>query len=162
RFVGELEGDRFASRIDVEACLARGVRVVDTNNFASPPVAEWALALTLMGLRNYGAVFRRIVLDRATEHPPTWKSDPAYLNAELRGKTVGILGFGLIARSFIELLEPFETTIYVHDPYVPPEFAEIYRVTLTSLDNVLSLADVLVSTVPLTPRTEGMLGTREL
>src|SRR3954465_3677425 len=35
RIIGELEGDRFAARIDVEAALARGVRVVDTTNGSS-------------------------------------------------------------------------------------------------------------------------------
>src|SRR5213593_3941669 len=37
RCVGELEGDRFAQRIDVEACQARGVTVVDTTNGSSYP-----------------------------------------------------------------------------------------------------------------------------
>jgi hypothetical protein len=36
RFVGELEGDRFANRVDVEAAIERGVRVVDTTHGSSP------------------------------------------------------------------------------------------------------------------------------
>ncbi len=40
RIIGELEGDRFASRIDVEAAWARGIRTVDTTNASSYPVAE--------------------------------------------------------------------------------------------------------------------------
>ena len=59
--VGELEGDRFASRIDVEAAWQRGVRTVDTTNGSSYGVAEWALALMLVGLRNAGEQFHDII-----------------------------------------------------------------------------------------------------
>ncbi|MBI3957195.1 MAG: hypothetical protein HY328_00195, partial [Chloroflexi bacterium] len=45
RFIGELEGDRFATRVDLDAAWARGIRTVDTTNASSYPVAEWALAL---------------------------------------------------------------------------------------------------------------------
>ena len=50
KLIGELEGDRFANRIDVEAAAERGVRVTDTTHGSSLPVAEWALALMLIGL----------------------------------------------------------------------------------------------------------------
>ena len=54
KVIGELEGDRFANRIDVEAAIARGVRVVDTTHGSSLRLAEWALGLMLIGLRNAG------------------------------------------------------------------------------------------------------------
>ena len=60
RMVGDTHGDRFAARVDVAACEARGIAVVDTTNGSSDPVAEWALALTLVGLRNAGSFFRRL------------------------------------------------------------------------------------------------------
>ncbi|MFM7198518.1 MAG: hypothetical protein ACKO2D_11650, partial [Chloroflexota bacterium] len=50
RFIGELEGDRFAYRIDVEASWARGITVVETTNGSSYPVAEWALGLIIISL----------------------------------------------------------------------------------------------------------------
>ena len=40
---GELEGDRFAYRLDLEAAQRRGIRVVDTSHGSSFPAAEWAL-----------------------------------------------------------------------------------------------------------------------
>ena len=51
---------------------------------------------------------------------------------ELTGKTVGLIGCGIIGRRLLELLEPFRCTIYVHDPYVPRELADIYDVTFTT------------------------------
>ena len=58
KFIGELEGDRFAARIDLDAAWQREIRTVDTTNGSSYPVAEWALALTLIALRNAGKSLR--------------------------------------------------------------------------------------------------------
>jgi phosphoglycerate dehydrogenase-like enzyme len=162
RFIGELEGDRFAQRIDVEAAWARGVRTVDTTNGSSYGVAEWALAMALVGLRNAGALFRRIVVDREPEFYPAFLDDPGFHRGELTGRTVGLIGCGIIGRRLLELLAPFRCRVVVHDPYVPRELSDVYDVTFTSLDHVLSLSDVVVCLAPITPATRGMLGRREL
>jgi phosphoglycerate dehydrogenase-like enzyme len=161
RFIGELEGDRFARRIDVEAAWERGVRTVDTTNGSSYGVSEWALAMALIGLRNAGAWFRRIVVDRQAEFYPQALTDPGFRLGELTGKTVGLIGCGIIGRRLLELLAPFRCTVYVYDPYVPRELADIYDVTFTSLDNLLSRSDAVICLAPITPATKGMLGARE-
>jgi phosphoglycerate dehydrogenase-like enzyme len=161
RFIGELEGDRFAWRIDVEAAWERGIRTVDTTNGSSYGVAEWALAMAMIGLRNAGALFRRIVVDRQAEFFPWFSDDPGFHRGELSGKTVGMIGCGIIGRRFLELLQPFHCPTYVHDPYAPRELADIYDFTFTTLDHVLTLSDVVVCLAPITPATRGMLGARE-
>ena len=60
RFISELERDLFAFRINVEAARERGIRPNDTTDRSSYCVAEWALAKTLIGLRNSGSLFRRL------------------------------------------------------------------------------------------------------
>jgi D-3-phosphoglycerate dehydrogenase len=158
RFVGELEGDRFASRLDLGALWARGIRTVDVTNASSYPVAEWALGLILLSLRNAGAYFRDIL---AGNTRPSRESF-ARMGGRLTGKRVGLIGGGHMGRRLIKLLRPFETEIWVHDPYLPRELAEALGFVQTSLDNVLSQCDVVVCLVPLTPATQGMLGAREL
>ena len=161
RFIGELEGDRFARRIDVEAAWQRGIKTVDTTNGSSYGVSEWALAMAMIGLRNAGAWFRKIVNDRQEQFYPEFLTDVGFRNGELTGKTVGLIGCGIIGRRLLELLEPFHCTIFVHDPYVPRELADVYGVTFTTLDQVLSLGDVVICLAPITPATRGMLGARE-
>jgi phosphoglycerate dehydrogenase-like enzyme len=161
RFLGDLGNDRFSARVDIEACWRRGVRVIDTNNSASSPVAEWALAFSLIGLRNYGSIFRRMACDRELVQPGLPRNELGYTWGELTGRTVGLLGFGHIARRLVELLGPFGVKIYAHDPYVPIELADAYRVTLTSLHNVMRLGEVVCCLVPITPATERMLGKKE-
>jgi phosphoglycerate dehydrogenase-like enzyme len=162
RFIGELEGDRFARRIDTEAAWARGIRTVDTTNGSSYGVSEWALALAMIGLRNAGEWFRRIVIDRQAQFYPAWMEDRGFRMGELTGRPVGLIGCGIIGRRLLELLAPFRCPTYIHDPYVPRELADIYDVTFTSLDNVMSRSDVVICLAPITPATRGMLGAREL
>lgn len=161
RFIGELEGDRFAWRIDVEAAWERGIRTVDTTNGSSYGVAEWALAMALIGLRNAGSLFRRIVIERQESFYPQWLDDRGFRGGELSGRTVGLIGCGIIGRRLLELLEPFHTDTFVHDPYVPRELADIYDVTFTGLDEVMARSDVVICLAPITPATRGMLGARE-
>ena len=163
RIVGELEGDRFALRIDVEAASARGVKAVDTTHGSSYGVSEWALAMSMIGLRNAGALFRRMIAGEAVfTDMDDRANDPGFLKSELTGKTVGIIGVGHIGRRFLELLKPFNVTVYAHDPYVPLEIADIYDITMTTLDNVMSIPDVVVCLAPITPATKGMIGKHEI
>jgi phosphoglycerate dehydrogenase-like enzyme len=159
KLIGELEGDRFANRIDVEAAAARGIRVTDTTHGSSLPVAEWALALSIIGLRNAGAQFRRLI---AGDEFRRSKDDYGYVHGELTGQTVGLIGLGHIGRRFIELLGPFRCKVLVHDPYVPKELALAMGVHLTSLERVMSDGQIVVCTAPLTPATHRMIGAKEL
>lgn len=153
--VGELEGDRFAGRIDVQAAWDRGVMVIDTTHSSSWPVSEWALALSLIGLRQH-ARFRAIIagdaIRRHTDYPSV---------RELTGKRVGLIGFGHIAWRLRELLVPFDAQVLAYDPYAPRELADALRVDFAPLDTIMG-CDVVVCLAPATPATIGMIGAREL
>ncbi len=99
-----------------------------------------------------------MVCEREVVGPGLHRNELGYAWGELTGRTVGLLGFGHIARRLVELMAPFGVTTYAHDPYVPIELADAYCVTLTSLDNVLRLGEVVCCLVPITPATERMLG----
>lgn len=155
RMVGELEGDRFAGRIDLDAAAAAGVTVVDTTHSSSWPVAEWALALSLIGLRQHGR-FREIIA--GTDMTPT---SGAPVARELTDKSVGLIGFGHIGWRLRELLTPFRTPITAYDPYAPRELADALAIEFAPLAHVMT-ADVVICLAPATPRTVGMIGTAEL
>lgn len=161
RFIAEVEGDRFSQRIDVDAAAARGVTVVDTTNGSSYPVSEWALAMAMIGLRNADALYRRMIAGEVLFTTNAERVADFSWNGELTGKKVGLIGCGYIGRRLLELLAPFRCDIYAHDPYAPRVLADIYDITLTSLDEVMG-CDVVISLVPLTPETQRMVTTREL
>jgi len=160
--LGELEGDRFSHHFSLDAAAAHGVRVVDTTHGSSWPTAEWALGLALIGLRNAGALFRRIIAhELAYPGGVRPRSGPGYDGAELSGKRVGMIGFGHLARRLTELLRPFGTEIVAFDPFVPRDLAEAYGILFGPLDAVME-RDVVFSLVPLTPGTTGLIGAKEL
>lgn len=160
-FVGELEGDRFALRIDMEAATERSVVVVDTSHGSSYPVAEWALALSIIGLRNAGELFRRLIAGQVIERD--WKkTQPGYFNGELSRKRMGILGCGYIGRHLISLLQPFHTTNLVYDPYAPRLLSDVLDFDFCGLDDLMARSDVIICTLPLTDRTKHLLGETEI
>ena len=159
RIIGELEGDRFASRIDLDAAWEHGVRTVDTTNGSTYPVAEWALGLILVSIRNAGHQFRRIISGNTA-------ADREALSVgagTVTGKRIGLIGCGHMGRRLIKLLRPFEPGgIWVHDPYLPRELAEVVGFVQTTLEKVLSECDIIVCLAPLTPKTRRMIGRDEL
>jgi phosphoglycerate dehydrogenase-like enzyme len=163
KFIGDTHGDRFAERIDVEAARKAGIAVVDTTNGSSDPVAEWALTMAMIGLRNAGALFRRLIAGELLwPDRGDFELDPGYLVGELTGKTVGMIASGHVGRRLLELLEPFHCDVLVYDPHAPAVLAEIYDLNLTSLDNVISRADVVICLAPLTTETRGLIGREQV
>ena len=159
RLVG-VRGDRFGHGIDLAAAAERGIRVVDTDNIASSqPVAEWDLALMILCLRNAGALFRQMMTGSET-----WASthNEHGVNGELTGKRVGLVGCGHVGQRLVELLAPFRVDLKVHDPYLPAEVVTRLGLVRGALDEVIGHAEILVVQVPHTPKTEGLIGAREL
>lgn len=155
RLIGELEGDRFGYRVDVAAAQQHGIRVLDTSHGSSMGVAEWALGLALIGLRDAGARFRKFI---GHEHSPGGEAG----NRELTGRPVSLIGFGHIGRRLMELLRPFGVDALVYDPYVPREMAAAYGIAFADLPTVIRHGDVVFCLLPLTPSTEKMLGADQL
>lgn len=158
--IAGVRGDRFGTDVDLEAAGEHGVHVVDTDNIASSqPVAEYDLALMLMCLNNAGAVCRQMMA--GTEK---WAQTPGegFVTGELTGCKVGLVGCGHIGQRLIELLEPFHVDLMVSDPYISDALAAALGIVRGELDDVLRHADILVVQVPHTPRTEKMIGAREL
>lgn len=159
RIIG-LRGDRFGRGIDLEAADDLSIAVVDTDNISSAhPVAEWDLALILLCLRNAGAVFRQMMAGKEQ-----WANagNAGFVSGELTGKRVGLIGCGHVGQRLVELLAPFRVDLRVYDPYLPDETAQRLQLQRDELDGVLRHAEILVLQVPHTPKTEGMIGDREL
>jgi len=156
--IGELEGDRFGYHVSMDAAAARGVRVVDTTHGSSWPTAEWALALALVGVRNAGAFFRRIIAHEQVLRP---RSGPGYERAELSGRRVGMIGFGHLARRLTELLRPFQVDIVAFDPFAPRELAAACGVAFGPLSAAMD-RDVVFCLAPLTPGTARMIGAEQI
>jgi phosphoglycerate dehydrogenase-like enzyme len=71
--------------------------------------------------------------------------------------SVGLISLGMVARHVCQLLKHFDINVLAYDPFVSPETASELNVTLCSLDEIFSKADVVSLHTPWLKETEGMI-----
>ena len=101
--------------IDVAAAAARGVRVCNTPGVNHDAVAELTIALMLMAARRLGTVIDGVQAGR-------WPRDAGH---ELRGATLGILGYGPSGRAVARLGAAFGMTVLVNTAHPDPTAADV-------------------------------------
>ena len=132
---------------------------VTVTNAADPMargVAEMALALTLSLVRRipeYATEMRDGVI-RTNEQVSEGET--------LFGRRVGVVGFGRIGRTLVQLLAPFGVDVLVSDPYVQSVVVATSGATLVQLDELVSACSVVVLCAALTPETRGMFDRHRL
>ncbi|MBQ9406882.1 MAG: hydroxyacid dehydrogenase [Desulfovibrio sp.] len=142
--------------IDVQACADRSIRVIPATGANSVSVAEYALAGLLMLARG---CYQRCGEVAAGQWPRE-----SMLGGEIYGKTLGLLGFGSIAREVAARAKPFGMNVIAHDPFIA-EDASVWKdcgVTPVTLDDLLSRADAVSIHVPLTEDTRNLLNAQRL
>ncbi len=140
--------------VDVATATERGILVSNVVDWCNDEVADHAVALLMSGVRRVGP------MDRAL-HQGMWDRGPALEIVRLRGKTLGILGFGRIGQAVAARMAPFHMRIIAHDPYLDSVAAERLGVMSVSLDELLAQSDVLTIHARLTPQTRHLLGAAE-
>lgn len=108
-----------------------GIQVFNTPDGPTESVAEFTLGLMLSLLRKISEADRLI-------KEGAWQKKTGRL---LKGKTVGIIGFGRIGRRVSELLKPFGVKIIIHDPYISQITEEVEQVGC--LKDLLQQADIV-------------------
>ena len=132
---------------------------VTITNAADPMasgVAEMALALVLTLVRRipeYSAEMRSGI---------TRTNEQVSEGETLRGRKVGIVGFGRIGRAFAELIKPFKVELLVSDPYAQHEAAGERGALLVELDRLVRTCSVVVLAAALTPETQNLFDQRRL
>ena len=85
-----------------------------------------------------------------------------FVGRELRGKTLGILGFGRIGQRVGELGRAFKMNIVAYDPYLPAHVFEEQQATSMSIDDVLKTSDYVTIHMPLTPETKNLFNAKSI
>ena len=137
----------------VPAVVESPVVVTSASGVLADQVTEHTIAL-LTALTRSLPVFFRAQQQREFIRRPT---------RDLTGATVGIVGMGGVGRRLVEVLAAFKTRILATDWYPidkPPQVESLWPPE--RLDELLPLVDVLILAVPLTDRTRGMIGAREI
>ncbi len=143
--------------IDIAAATARGIPVLTNPAHNANAVAEFTVGLILAEMRNIGRAHAAL---KAGEWRERFPNSGAI--RELRGQTVGLIGFGTIARLVARKLQGFDCHVLVSDPFVSADDPELvqYGCRKVGSDELLAASDV----VSLHARSQGkpLLGEAEL
>jgi len=141
--------------VDVDACTAAGVLVVNQSGGNANSVAEHALGMLL-------TLSKRIIeADRALRRDPNVNRN-ALIGTEAQGKTIGIVGLGNVGRRIAELCKGLlGMTVLAYDPYLSAEEMAKRGGEKVELDDLLRAADYVSINCPLDNKTRGMIGARE-
>lgn len=140
--------------VDLKAADERGIQVTNVPDYCAEDVSDHALALMMTCLRRT-AYRDRMVRNGAWNLPG--------VSFRVRGKVLGLLGFGRIARALAEKCSGFGLSkVMVYDPYIPEEVCREMGVVKAELKDVLKEADFLSLHMPVTPETRGMMNRETL
>lgn len=134
-----------ADMIDLGALERHGVRLALTPGTNARSVAELVVAFAIGALRHLEESGREL-------RQGVWRQPKGRL---LSDRTVGLVGFGAVAREVAELLLGFRCSILAYDTAPPREVPA--HVRLAGLDELLAESDVISLHVPLTPETANLI-----
>ena len=140
------------NQIDLDAAMRRGIPVFNAPFSNTRSVAELVLAEVVM-------LMRGIPQKNAVLHRNGWVKSAAGSH-EVRGKTLGIVGYGHIGTQVGVLAEQLGMQVVFHDVEAKLPLGNARQ--LASLEAVLELADIVTLHVPETPQTMLMMGQPQL
>ncbi len=142
--------------VDVAACTAADVLLFITSGAVDHSVAEATIGW-MLALNHHMRTKDRLVREGR------WNDRSQYMGSELRGRTLGIIGFGGIGRAVLRMSQGFGmATPLVFDPYAGAAIIEQSGARAVSLDELLAGADFVSLHCPLNEQTKNLISAREL
>jgi len=140
--------------IDVEACKARAIAVYPATGANDLSVAEYVVTTASM-------LIRRAYFSGEAMIAGKWPRQ-ALVGGELAGRTIGLVGFGSIAREVAWRANAFGMQIVASDPYLDAKHPAWMTARNVSLDGLLEIADVVSLHTPLTDQTRNLIDAEAL
>lgn len=142
--------------IAVDTATELGIAVTYVPDYCVEEVSDHVMALLL-------AWNRRIVQFHGMVKASGWDSVSLTVRMmRLRGKKLGIVGFGRIGRSVCAKARAFGLEVLTHDPFVSDEVAAEHGARLSDMPTLLAESDFVTLHAPLVPETRNMIGGAEL
>jgi D-3-phosphoglycerate dehydrogenase len=140
--------------VDVDACTARGILVINAPTANIMSATEHTMAMLL-------ALCRNIPEAHASVKRGEWTRSK-FMGTELDGKTLGVIGLGRIGSRVTIRARGFGMRVIAYDPYIADSAYEKVGATKMSLEQLLEQADIITVHTPMTDETRSMIGAAEL
>ncbi len=142
--------------IDVPSCTAHGVMLTIAPDGVRRPVATNVITFILV-------LAQKLFLKDRLTREGRWAEKTSHMGMGLTGRTLGLVGVGNIGAEVFRLAMPFEMKHIAYDPFAKPGALDGLGVELvSSLDEVMRRADFVSINCPLSAKTRGLIGPREL
>jgi D-3-phosphoglycerate dehydrogenase len=138
--------------IDTDYCSNNGIFVQPATGMNADSVAEYVITCSLSLLKN-------IPIAHHGTSSGQWPRT-SIESRELGGKTLGLLGFGVIGKKVSRLAQVFGAKVIAYDPFVPESEASKYNVSLVKQEDLFGLSDVISIHLPLTDQTRDLINAR--
>ncbi|MNK18636.1 (S)-sulfolactate dehydrogenase [compost metagenome] len=139
--------------VDVPACTAAGIAVVNQAGGNAASVAEHTYALLL-------AVQRRVVESHNRLRHDTGFTREDLMGHEIHGGVIGLVGIGQIGTRVARIAQGFGLRVIAHDPLLDAEAIRARGAEPVTLDELLAQSDVVSLHCPLDASTRGLFGAR--
>ena len=139
--------------IDLEAATKRGVLVMSTPGGSSVSVAEHTFALLL-------ALVRELPKFDAAMRAGRWEKSSS--GAEVRGKTLGLIGLGRIGSEVALRAEAFDMRVLAYDPFISEAAARELSVDLVTFEQLLAESDFISLHTAVVPQTRNMINAENI
>ena len=136
------------NNVDLEAASRKGIYVAVTPNVAATSVAELVFAMIL-------TLSKKLLEFDSLMKGGGWKKTDFIGVPELKGKTLGIVGFGNIGKVVARIARGFAMKVLAYDPFVSIDEPDV---TQTTLETVLKESDFITLHVLLTTETAKLIG----
>ncbi|MDH3693681.1 MAG: phosphoglycerate dehydrogenase [Gammaproteobacteria bacterium] len=140
--------------IDIKAATASGVIVMNTPGANSIATAEHTLTMLLAACRHTAQAHTSVQNGQWERY--------RFVGIQLYRKTLGLIGFGRIARHVAKRAKAFDMEVIAYDPYVSEEIGQQAAVTLVDRDELFAQADVISLHSSLSAETEHIVNTANL
>lgn len=133
--------------VDLEAAREQGIRISNASGYSNQSVAELVLGMMLSLLRNMPQVEKRCRQGQTKD---------GLVGRELRGKTVGIIGYGAIGAKTAQLCRAFGAKVIASRRTVTSGVDE-NGVSFQPIDEIMKTADIISLHCPLTEATKNLI-----
>ena len=144
--------------IDLDSATRNGVRIGNTPGILHESCADFTFGLILSLARQVTRSNRKVIEGE-------WKifDQTPYLGTDVYGKTLGLIGLGLIGTAVAKRAKGFDMDILYHSRTRKPDAEKKYGLRCApDLDELLSSSDYISVHVPLGPETQGFIGSKEI